>query len=86
MLISVVPDGDPGGVNELTNPVDGSPITTDVIGNPRTTNGLRNVGAVQAQVPGPLPLLGLTSAYGWCRRLRRRTQALRAGSRGRIKG
>lgn len=84
VLIGVVPDADPGGVNELINPIDGSPITRDVFGNPRTTNGLRNVGAVQAQVPGPLPLLGLASAYGWCRRLRRRTDALRAPRRGRI--
>jgi hypothetical protein len=84
VLIGVVPDANPGGVNELINPIDGSPITRDVFGNPRTTNGLRNVGAVQAQVPGPLPLLGLASAYGWCRRLRRRTDALRAPRRGRI--
>ncbi len=84
VLIGVVPDAGPGGTNELINPIDGSPITTDVFGNPRTTNGLRNVGAVQAAVPGPLPLLGVASAYGWCRRLRRRTRAQRAQRRGSI--
>lgn len=84
VLLGVVPDAGPGGVNELLNPMDGNPITTDVFGNPRTTNGLRNVGAVQAQVPGPLPLLGLASAYGWCHRLRRRTRALSTPRRGKI--
>lgn len=74
VLLGVVPDAGPGGANELINPIDGRPITTDVFGNPRTTNGLRNVGAVQARVPGPLPLLGLASAYGWCRRMRRRSR------------
>jgi hypothetical protein len=80
VLVNVVPDAGPGGGNELINPIDGSPITTDVFGNPRTTNGFRNVGAVQdvgavqAEVPGPLPLLGVASAYGWCRRLRRKSR------------
>ena len=84
VLIGVVPDAGPGGANELINPINGRPITKDVFGNPRTTNGRRNVGAVQARVPGPLPLLGVAGAYGWCRRLRRRIRAERAPQRGRI--
>jgi hypothetical protein len=84
VLVGVVPDAGPGGANELINPINGRPITKDVFGNPRTTNGRRNVGAVQAQVPGPLPLLGVAGAYGWCRRLRRRIRAERAPQRGRI--
>jgi hypothetical protein len=50
-----------------------------VFGNPRSSNGLRDVGAVQhsvpgpqQSVPGPLPMLGVGSAFGWSRRLRRR--------------
>jgi hypothetical protein len=70
-LLNVVPDAD-GGINQLINPIDGSAITSDVFGNPRTSNGLRDVGAVQHSVPGPLPLLGVGSAFGWSRRLRRR--------------
>lgn len=31
---------------------------------------------VPAQVPGPLPLLGAGAAFGWARRLRKRTQLL----------
>jgi len=71
-LISVVPDAD--SHNKLINPIDGSVISTDVFGNPRTYNGLRDVGAVQqpASVPAPLPLLGFGAAFGWSRRLRGR--------------
>ena len=69
-LINVITDAD--GANQLINPIDGSVITTDVFGNPRTANGLRDVGAVQASVPGPLPVLGCGAAFGWSRRLRRR--------------
>jgi hypothetical protein len=69
-LLNVVPDAD--SFNQLINPIDGSVITTDVFGNPRTFNGRRDVGAVQHLVPGPLPLLGAGSAFGWSRRLRRR--------------
>ena len=74
-LVDVIPDAD--SLNQLINPIDGSVISTDVFGNPRTYNGRRDVGAVQslqpaASVPGPLPLIGLGSAFGWSRRLRRR--------------
>ena len=61
VLIGMVPDAGPGGANELFNPIDASPITTDVFGQPRTTSGRRDVGAVR-KVPGPLPLLVPTLA------------------------
>ncbi|MFM8892538.1 MAG: hypothetical protein ACKOTB_13110, partial [Planctomycetia bacterium] len=44
-LVGVVTDAD--GANALTSPIDGSPITLDVYGQPRTTGGLRNAGAVE---------------------------------------
>jgi hypothetical protein len=68
-LIGVVPDAD--SFNKLINPIDGSVISTDVFGNPRSYNGRRDVGAVQT-VPGPLPVLGFGAAFGWSRKLRRR--------------
>ncbi len=61
------------GANQLLSPIDGSMISVDVLGNPRTRQGLRNIGALQfAPVPGPLPLAGAATALGWSRRLRRR--------------
>ena len=49
-LVSVIPDATPGGANQLINPIDDSPITTDVFGNPRTNVlGFRDIGAVQVQ-------------------------------------
>ena len=61
------------GANQLLSPIDGSVISVDVLGNPRTRQGLRNIGALQfAPVPGPLPLAGAAAALGWSRRLRRR--------------
>jgi hypothetical protein len=75
-LLNVVADAD--GVNQLLNPIDYSVITEDVFGNPRTSNGRRDVGAVQISapvrpnVPGPLPVLGCGAAFGWSLRLRRR--------------
>ena len=66
---------DAEGANLLINPIDGSPILLDVYGNPRTSNGLRSIGAVQpANVPSPLPFAGATAALAWSRRLRRRMQ------------
>ena len=48
VLVSVIPDATPGGANQLINPIDGSPITADVFGNPRTNAlGFRDIGAVQ---------------------------------------
>ena len=70
-LIGVIPDAN--SLNKLINPIDGSVISRDVFGNPRTFNGRRDVGAVQTEaVPAPLPLLGFGAAFGWSRRLRRR--------------
>lgn len=67
-LIGVVPDANSS--NRLVNPIDQSVITTDVYGNPRTLRGRRDAGAVQ-KTPGPLPVLGISVALGWSRRLRR---------------
>jgi hypothetical protein len=48
VLVSVIPDAMPGGANQLINPIDDSPITVDVFGNPRTNVlGFRDIGAVQ---------------------------------------
>ena len=71
---------DADGANQLRSPIDNSVIRTDVFGNPRTAFGTRDIGAVQspAEVPGPLPALGLAAAFRWSRRLRR---TVRAGRR-----
>lgn len=73
-LVGVIPDAN--STNKLINPIDGSVITTDVFGKPRTVSGLRDGRAVQSapSVPGPLPLLGAGAALGWTRRLRRRLE------------
>jgi hypothetical protein len=78
VLIGVVPDAD--GANVLINPIDGSAITVDVFGDPRTTDGLRNAGAVESAVPEVDPaafggglslLLGVLACLENRRRLRR---------------
>ena len=69
-LVNQIANAD--GANQLLSPIDGSVISVDVLGNPRTTKGLRNIGALQFPVPGPLPLAGAAAALGWSRRLRRR--------------
>ena len=75
-LLAVILDAD--GVNQLINPIDGSVITKDVYGNPRTAFGTRDIGAVQGtQVPGPLPIFGLGAALGWSRQLRNRVRKSR---------
>jgi hypothetical protein len=70
-LRSAIADAE--GANQLINPIDGSVITTDVYGNPRTAFGRRDIGAVQStqEVPGPLPSLGVAAAFRWSRRLRK---------------
>ncbi|MCE2835902.1 MAG: hypothetical protein LW834_02730, partial [Cyanobium sp. 49614_E6] len=35
------------GANQLLSPIDGSMISVDVLGNPHTRQGLRNIGALQ---------------------------------------
>jgi hypothetical protein len=70
---------DANGANQLLNPIDGSVISVDVLGNPRTRQGLRNIGALQfAPVPGPLPLAGAAAALAWSRRLRHRIRSSHA--------
>lgn len=62
-LLSAIPDAGLGGTNELINPIDGLPITTDVYGNPRTnTLGYRDIGAVQVQVPEPSSVPGVLAS------------------------
>jgi hypothetical protein len=77
-LLDQISDAD--GANLLINPIDGNPILLDVYGNPRTSNGLRSIGAVQpaSTVPAPLPLAGATATLAWSRRLRRRIQHVQA--------
>ena len=63
VLIDAVPDAVcPGGANALLNPVDGTCITTDVLGNPRVDagNGTRNIGAVQNVQSPHLTVAGVT--------------------------
>lgn len=46
LLIDAIPDAN--GANQLLSPIDNSPITTDVFGNPRVDgNGTRTIGAIQ---------------------------------------
>jgi hypothetical protein len=71
---------DANGANQLSNPIDGSPILLDVFGQPRTHNDLRTIGAVEP-VPGPLPLAGAAAALAWSRRLRRRIRNANAPER-----
>ena len=53
-LIDVIPTGNP-----LLNPIDGSTITLDVVGNPREdTNSERDIGAIQL---GLSPFISVTS-------------------------
>lgn len=81
-LVNAISDAD--GLNQLINPIDGSVLTTDLLGRPRSRQGFRDIGALQATaVPGPLPLAGAAAALGWSRRLRhrlRRTATRSAGA------
>lgn len=71
VLVSVIPDATPGGSNQLINPIDGSPITTDVFGNPRTNGaGFRDIGAVHT--PEPLTVLGAAAAVAFGTAFKRR--------------
>jgi hypothetical protein len=76
-LIDQISDADGG--NQLINPIDGSVITTDLLGRPRSRENLRDIGALQA-VPGPLPLAGAAAAMGWSRKLRQRLKRASASS------
>jgi len=71
VLIGVVSDAN--GVNRLINPIDGTTILTDVFGDPRTTGGLRNVGAVELRsVPEPTTITLAVAATLIGLQLRRR--------------
>ena len=71
VLIGVVPDAN--GANRLINPIDGTTILTDVFGDPRTTGGLRNVGAVELRsVPEPTTITLAVAATLIGLQLRRR--------------
>jgi hypothetical protein len=52
-----ISDAGPGGANELKDPR-GDTITHDVLGNPRTDEGLRSIGAVQNSLVPHLTVLG----------------------------
>jgi hypothetical protein len=70
-LIDAVADAD--GFNQLLNPIDFSVITEDLLGQPRSRGGRRDLGAIQAEaVPAPLPWAGVVAALARGRRLRRR--------------
>ncbi len=62
VLIDAIADAEPGGVNVLLNPIDGLPITTDALGNPRVDgNDARNIGAVQLTLAPHLVVGGTSS-------------------------
>ena len=59
VLDDEIADAGPGGVNELFDPR-GNAIMHDVLGNPRTDEGLRSIGAVQNSLVPHLTVLGVT--------------------------
>ncbi|MCP4828698.1 MAG: fibronectin type III domain-containing protein [Proteobacteria bacterium] len=62
VLIDAIPDAN--GANLLLNPIDNSPITTDVFGSPRVDgNGTRTIGAVQVTL-APHTAVTATSSTG----------------------
>ena len=58
MANDVISDAGPGGANELKDPR-GNTITHDVLGNPRTDEGFRSIGAVQNSLVPHLTVLGV---------------------------
>jgi hypothetical protein len=68
-LIDIIPDAACGKINQLTNPIDGSCITEDALGNPRVDgNDKRNVGAVQLNEAPHLSVVSVgdkTVTLGW---------------------
>ena len=61
-LLDVIPDSQcpaPSGTNRLINPIDGSCIDEDVLGNPRVEdNDSRNIGAIQLRLAPHLTVTG----------------------------
>ncbi|MBO6632714.1 MAG: fibronectin type III domain-containing protein, partial [Psychroserpens sp.] len=58
-LIDVIPD-----TEVLINPIDGSPITTDVLGNDRfDANGFRDIGALQLSLAPILAISGSANQF-----------------------
>jgi hypothetical protein len=57
VLDDEIDDAGTGGANELFDPR-GNPIMHDVLGNPRTDEGLRSIGAVQNSLVPHLSVLG----------------------------
>jgi len=71
-LIDKIPGAACGGPNQLSNPIDGSCITTDVFGNSRWDlgNEARNIGAVQLTLAPHLAVSGTGDGFvdlGWNR-------------------
>jgi LPXTG-motif cell wall-anchored protein len=68
-LLDAVPDAN--GANQLLDPITGSPLTTDVFGNPRVDgNGRRNIGAIQTQLAPHLQIATIgnaTASLAWTR-------------------
>lgn len=59
VLIDAVPDANCGNTNQLRNPIDGSCIDKDVLGNPRVDgNNKRNIGAIQLTLAPHLSVAG----------------------------
>lgn len=70
-----------GGANGFLGVIGMAPFTRVTFGNPsETVDGFAIDQAYFAPVPGPLPVLGASAAFGWSRRLRRRIALL--GRRG----
>lgn len=68
VLIDAIPNAD--DTNVLRSPIDNSVITLDVLGNPRTVLGKRDVGAVEIREAPHLTLVGVgddTVSLGWNR-------------------
>jgi hypothetical protein len=62
-----------GGPDGFLGVIGTVPFTRVTFGNPTTTvDGFAIDNAYFAPVPGPLPVLGASAAFGWSRRLRRR--------------
>jgi hypothetical protein len=69
VLIDAVPNAN--GANQLLDPITGSPLTSDVFGNPRVDgNGRRNIGAIQTLLAPHLQITGVgnaTAPLAWTR-------------------